>query len=114
MHLYIPSPVHTHTPTHTAGLTPPNVTLHCIYGGQVNTPLTFIYGPGQFPDTDPRVVYGDGDGTVNINSLKSCEQWKTKQTYPVYSRQVLHVEHVSMAKNQEVINMVDEVVYGTQ
>ena len=80
----------------------------------MRTPLTFIYGPGQFPDTDPTVVYGDGDGTVNINSLKSCEQWKTKQTYPVYSRQVLHVEHVSMAKNQEVINMVDEVVYGTQ
>lgn len=31
-----------------------------------------IYQEGKFPDK-PQVLYGDGDGTVNLRSAKVCE-----------------------------------------
>ena len=97
-----------------AGALPaPNVTLHCIYGGKVKTPSMFIYQKGQFPDTDPSMVTGDGDGTVNINSLMSCQKWQGNQHYPVTLQQFTGIEHVPMIKNPGVISYVDKIVYGT-
>ena len=105
---------HMHTHTHTLGpLLPPNVTMHCIYGGKVETPQMFIYKAGQFPNTDPTTVNGDGDGTVNINSLMSCAKWKDDQVYPVTLQQFTGIEHVSMIKDPGVISYVDKIVYGT-
>ena len=103
----------THAHTHTGPLPAPNVTLYCLYGTTVDTPRQFHYGPGQFPDTDPVTVNGDGDGTVNINSLRSCERWKEEQDYDVISKGFPGVEHVHTIKNPDVIKMVDSIVYNT-
>ncbi|KAG5839777.1 hypothetical protein ANANG_G00208560 [Anguilla anguilla] len=42
-------------------LEPPGVPVHCLYGTGVDTPEAFHYGAG-FPDVEPAVDYGDGDG----------------------------------------------------
>lgn len=48
-------------------LTPPNVELHCLYGVKMKTPEVLVYAKEKdFPDTQPSVIYGDGDGTVNL------------------------------------------------
>ena len=54
----------------------PGVEIHCLHGINVSTPAAFTYGPNQFPDTQPKVTYGNGDGTVNAESLYACLEWK--------------------------------------
>ncbi len=97
----------------TGAMPPPNVTLHCLYGTGVNTPMRFEYGEGQFPDTQPTTITGDGDGTVNINSLMSCKKWIGAQSYNVTLKGFPNVEHVQTIREPDIITYVDGVVYGT-
>ena len=98
----------------TGHLPAPNVTMFCFYGRSSNsTPVQFIYGPGEFPDKDPStIVYGDGDETVNIDSLMACSRWQGKQAYDVTLRGFPDIEHLSMVKNKDVIKAVDAIVYS--
>uniref|UniRef100_A0A7E4V9W5 Group XV phospholipase A2 n=1 Tax=Panagrellus redivivus TaxID=6233 RepID=A0A7E4V9W5_PANRE len=57
----------------------PGIPVHCIYGTDVQTPETFTWAKGYFPDYQPTTVYGDGDGTVNIKSLRVCNEWAEKE-----------------------------------
>ncbi|XP_057974028.1 lecithin-cholesterol acyltransferase-like 1 [Malania oleifera] len=50
----------------------PGVPVTCVIGSGVKTPETLFYGTGGFDDR-PEVVYGDGDGTVNLVSLLGLE-----------------------------------------
>ena len=95
----------------TGALPPPNVTLHCLDGTKMDTPLQFHYGPGEFPDTQPKTINGDGDGTVNINSLMACGRWKDQQHYNVTLKGFPGVEHVHTIKTKEIIEYVDSIVY---
>lgn len=97
----------------TGSVPAPNVTTYCFYGCNVPTPLQFIYGPGEFPNIEPKIINGSGDGTVNINSLLVCERWKQQQTYPVTLQGFDGVEHVHTIKTQSVIDAVDKVVYNS-
>ncbi len=98
----------------TGALPPPNITLHCLYGEKLNTPVQFHYGPGEFPDTQPHIVNGDGDGTVNIDSLEACSRWQGKQSYRVTLKGYPGVEHVHTIKNPDIIAHVDSIVYYTK
>lgn len=96
----------------TGALPPPNVTIHCLYGMDVQTPLQFHYGPGEFPDTQPKTINGNGDGTVNIDSLMACSRWKDQQKFNVTLKGYKGVEHVSTIKTDSIIQYVDSVVYS--
>eukprot|EP00731_Ephydatia_muelleri_P026959 Em0018g1059a len=96
----------------TAPLPPPGVPTYCYYGADVKTPLQFIYRTKGFPNEQPTILYGLGDGTVNDNSLTSCEKWKDQQTQPVTLKAFSGVEHVSMLKSQPVIQAVQDIVYS--
>ncbi|CAA7016010.1 unnamed protein product, partial [Microthlaspi erraticum] len=50
----------------------PGVPVTCIYGKGFDTPEVLVYGEGGF-DEQPEIKYGDGDGTVNLASLKALE-----------------------------------------
>ena len=97
----------------TSSLPAPNVTTYCFYGANVSTPLQFIYGPGEFPDTEPKIVNGSGDGTVNIESLLACERWQQQQPYPVFLQGFSGIEHVHTIKTPSVIETVEKVVYNS-
>lgn len=98
----------------TGALPPPNVTMHCLYGMDVDTPLNFTYGPGEFPDTQPKTFTGNGDGSVNIDSLKACSRWKDQQPYSVSLKGFSGVEHVHTVKTDSIIQYVDSIVYSKQ
>ncbi|KAF5399114.1 Phosphatidylcholine-sterol acyltransferase (Lecithin-cholesterol acyltransferase)/ Phospholipase A [Paragonimus heterotremus] len=53
---------------------PTDVELYCVYGTQVATMEQVIY-TSSFPDELPKLVMGDGDGTVNLRSLEVCRRW---------------------------------------
>lgn len=97
----------------TGAMPAPNVTLHCLYGSTLDTPVQFHYAEGEFPDTQPKTINGDGDGTVNIQSLMSCARWKGMQEYSVTLQGFPGVEHVHTIKNDDVIKYVDNVVYNS-
>ena len=51
--------------------------MHCVYSiGRNNTEVMLEYA--SLNDPKPRATLGDGDGIVNAESLRVCEQWKTQ------------------------------------
>ena len=94
----------------TSSLIPPNVTTFCYYGCDVPTPIQFRYTEGEFPDTEPIIVNGNGDGTVNLRSLTACEKWATQMPYGFSSKNYSGVEHVSTVKTPALIADLDNVV----
>jgi lysophospholipase III len=88
-------------------LEPPNVELHCLYGVNMKTPATFVFNKEKdFPDVQPSVVYGDGDGTVNLRSLQGWKRWVGKQPYPISYKEFSGVEHVATLRYQPVIDYI--------
>ncbi|PIO59711.1 hypothetical protein TELCIR_18815, partial [Teladorsagia circumcincta] len=49
--------------------------IHCLYGIGIDTAEQFNWAKGYFPDYQPYVMYGDGDGTVNRKSAEVCLGW---------------------------------------
>ena len=99
----------------TNALPAPNVTLHCFYGEDLNTPREFHYTTSTFPDLKPVIKYSNGDGTVNIDSLMACERWQQQQDqkkYPVQLRGFSKVEHVHTIKNPDVIQAIEDILYS--
>ncbi|TVU22416.1 hypothetical protein EJB05_32110, partial [Eragrostis curvula] len=47
---------------------PPMVPVTCVAGVGSDTPEQLVYWDGDF-DAEPEVVYGDGDGTINLVSM---------------------------------------------
>lgn len=71
------------------------VAIHCLYSGGIATPQRLVYDfAATFPDSQPIVEMGDGDGTVNLRSLEACGRWRhVQRAHPVnltYYDDVLH------------------------
>ncbi|XP_053305552.1 phospholipase A2 group XV isoform X1 [Spea bombifrons] len=93
-----------------SSLTPPGVEVHCLYGTGVDTPDSFLYD--SFPDKDPNIIYGPGDGTVNIESALQCMRWKNRQKQKVYVVELPGNEHLAMLSNLTTIAYVKQVLLG--
>lgn len=88
-------------------LNPPDVEMHALYGVQMKTPAGFIWNKQKnFPDTQPSVVYGDGDGTVNLRSLHGYRHWIGKQKQPIYFKEFKGIDHLAILKSKDVIQYV--------
>uniref|UniRef100_A0A915CQL5 Group XV phospholipase A2 n=1 Tax=Ditylenchus dipsaci TaxID=166011 RepID=A0A915CQL5_9BILA len=93
---------------------PPGVKVHCLYGIDVKTAEQFVWAKGYFPEYQPTtIVYGDGDGTVNIRSLETCKQWnesnnagKSSQIYPLSK-----ADHMGILRDQRTIDTLRSVLY---
>lgn len=59
-----------------------------------------------FPDVQPSVLYGDGDGTVNMRSLKGYERWIGKQKEAIYHKEFPGEDHLSTLKSNAVIQYI--------
>jgi len=117
------------------GLPPPQVEVFCIHGSEVNTTERVIYPPGSFPPalsprrrqqtsnksknskwwpfpTEPSLVKGDGDGTVNIRSLKGCLRWEGAQKQAVHHKVFKGINHVDMLRRVEPTSYVVDVIDG--
>ena len=89
----------------------PNVEVHCLHGIGVPTSDSFIYRDDQWPDSQPTVVSGDGDGTVNQRSLLGCLRWSQQQDKPVMHRSY-KTDHSSILQNREVLDYIKHVLYN--
>ena len=84
-------------------LTPPGVEVHCVHGYGIPTPGTLVYTGNMWPDSQPNVRTDDGDGTVNIRSLKGCLHWQGKQPQKIYHVPVKGAEHMEILDNKDVL-----------
>uniref|UniRef100_A0A8C2W6X1 Phospholipase A2, group XV n=1 Tax=Cyclopterus lumpus TaxID=8103 RepID=A0A8C2W6X1_CYCLU len=94
-----------------ADLTPPGVAVHCMYGSGVATEEAFHYSD-KFPDEEPLLVHGDGDGTVNLRSAIQCRRWVGKQKQPVTLMELPGNEHVNMLLNYTTVAYIKSVLFS--
>ncbi|XP_028595404.2 lysosomal phospholipase A and acyltransferase [Podarcis muralis] len=90
---------------------PPGVRIHCLYGTGVETPESFFYDT--FPDKDPKIFYGDGDGTVNLRSALQCQKWVGQQKQNVTLYELPGSEHIEMLYDANTISYVKKVLFGS-
>ncbi|XP_068595196.1 lysosomal phospholipase A and acyltransferase [Brachionichthys hirsutus] len=92
-------------------LTPPGVAVHCLYGSGIDTSEAFSYSD-KFPDVEPAVAYGDGDGTVNLQSAMQCKRWLGKQKQPVTLQELPGNEHVNILLNATTVAYIKNVLFS--
>ncbi|KAG1693156.1 Group XV phospholipase A2 [Nymphon striatum] len=94
--------------------TVPGVETHCLYGTGTKTTTRIEYGKG-FPDTLPSaIIFGDGDGTVNRQSLELCKQWPLYQNEKFFHRTYPGVSHIELIKDQQIFDYILDVVREKQ
>lgn len=91
---------------------PPNVPVMCLHGSGINTPITYTYQKGTFPDGPPLPIFSDGDGTVSRNSLEGCSRWKDKQNQTVVIKDFNHGRHNGILRSKELISFVTDFLYN--
>lgn len=94
----------------TAQLAAPQVEVHCLHGNKVTTMERLDYDAGVFPDGKPKVVYGDGDGTVNLVSLQACIAWRDQQHQPLHYQNFSQVDHMNVLSDSKVIDYIGEAL----
>lgn len=63
----------------------------------------------------PTLVTGDGDGTVNARSLKSCEKWtgtKAQNNKEIHSIELSGADHMGVLSDKRVVQYVLNVLTG--
>lgn len=88
----------------------PGVEVHCLHGNRVTTIEQLDYETGEFPDAKPKIVYGDGDGTVNLVSLQACSGWAKLQKQPLYYKNFNSIDHMTILTDDHVLEYVGEAL----
>lgn len=91
----------------------PGVDVTCLVGTNVETPYRLVYGTGGF-DAGPKVDYGDGDGTVNLNSLLRLEsEWSGSKNQVLDVVKLPGVSHADILKDKgalaEIVRIITEI-----
>lgn len=63
----------------------------------------------------PTFVTGDGDGTVNARSLRSCEKWagtKAQNNKPIHSIEIPRADHMGILSDKRVVEYVVKILIG--
>ncbi len=78
----------------------PNVETHIFYGKGIDTPKSFDFlKDSDFPDY-PQINYGDGDGSVNLESL----EWLNNNSFESYA--YTGVDHSAILSNSDVLKKI--------
>jgi len=88
------------------------VDVFCVHGVNQSTPLQFRYADGYFPDGWPTTVTGNGDGTVNIESLELCKQFKRLKGYKTVDGAL--ATHLEILQREDVIAYVADLLTFTR
>ncbi|XP_021754696.1 lecithin-cholesterol acyltransferase-like 1 [Chenopodium quinoa] len=91
-------------------LTAPKVPITCIIGSGVDTPETLFYDDKGF-DKQPSIIWGDGDGTVNLLSLLAVQsEWMNEKNQPLKIININGVSHTSVLSDHRSLDQILEVV----
>jgi lysophospholipase-3 len=102
--------MHEDTVDLTKKLTPPGVEVHCLHGINVSTPAGFHYTDKSWPDNQPDVINGNGDGTVNQRSLYACLRWEKQQKQKVFHQEYTGIDHMMILNDQFVLDYITSYI----
>lgn len=93
----------------------PGVNVTCIYSTGKKTPGKIIYqSPNHFPSS-PHILYEDGDGTVNRQSLEACLKWSNDNSFTFNIRNFHSLPHAQILKAPEIIDaLVSLIAEGSE
>jgi hypothetical protein len=83
--------------------------MHCIYSvGQNNTDYKYEYSStsGESPK---RIEMGEGDGTVNAESLRICKEWKEMGHY-VEVKEFVDMKHTEILMKMEFFEYIGNLL----
>lgn len=63
----------------------------------------------------PTLVTGDGDSTVNLRSLRSCENWglpEAKNGKPVHTLELEGADHLGILSDTRVLDYIAKLLVG--
>lgn len=91
-------------------LVAPGVPVTCIVGYGVPTPETLYYDEEGF-DKQPEILYGDGDGTVNMVSLLALEdEWRDEENQELKVIKLNGISHTDILNDDKALaQIVNEV-----
>lgn len=76
----------------------------------LNLCYRLYYKPGLAIDAYPKLIVGDGDGTVNIRSLEACTRWQKSQKQKIYSQGFSNVDHTQILRDPGIIAYIKAVL----
>lgn len=68
------------------------------------------YKPGTTIASYPQLIYGDGDGTVNMRSLDACIHWQISQKQKIYYQSFPGVDHTNILKNPDILAYIKTIL----
>lgn len=84
--------------------------ITCLFGTGVETPETLFYGSNGF-DQQPEMVYGDGDGTVNMLSLVAIEsEWAEEKNQTLKLIKIPGISHTDILKDEAALDEIIEEI----
>ncbi|KAH0988371.1 hypothetical protein GBA52_015548 [Prunus armeniaca] len=93
-------------------LVAPGVPITCVFGSGVKTAETLFYGNKGF-DEQPEIVYGDGDGTVNMVSLMAHESlWSDVKNQTLKTIRIPGVSHTAILKDEGALDQIVREISG--
>lgn len=96
----------------TERLKEPGVPVTCMVGTGIQTPEVLFYGTEGF-DVQPEMVYGDGDGTVNMISLLALEsEWADSARRVLKVIKLPGVSHASILKDSAALKDIIGEIRG--
>ncbi|TKV91560.1 hypothetical protein SEVIR_9G104800v4 [Setaria viridis] len=89
----------------------PGVPVTCLVGTGVDTVESLVYGDGGFDEPPEEVVYGDGDGTVNLASLVGpIKAWSDSPAQVVEVVELPKVSHSGILNDRSALEQIIRIV----
>lgn len=92
-------------------LSAPNVEMWCLHGRGIPTPTKIVFD-GPIESGKYHEIQDDGDGTVNLASLRACEAFAGKQEKPVFTREFDAVDHIDILRGPEPAEFISSQILG--
>jgi len=96
----------------TSELVFPNVSIQCLYSTGIETPEAYLYSGNKRSgfDNEPLIKNGDGDGSVNLISLKGCKRWLDDHSDQVQVFEFGAYTHTNILNANEVFQTLMRII----
>uniref|UniRef100_A0A1I8P7E8 Group XV phospholipase A2 n=1 Tax=Stomoxys calcitrans TaxID=35570 RepID=A0A1I8P7E8_STOCA len=95
---------------YTLNFSPPGVELHCLYGEGLDTVERLEYKKDDIAGETPKLIMGNGDGTVNRRSLRACHHWYGYQSANISTLALSKVDHMAILESPTVLEYIKKVM----
>lgn len=90
----------------------PDLHVDCIHTLNAPTPQTLVFKKqSDFPNGDYQVIKGQGDGTVNIESLMVCADWANKLPDKVVHKIIKNTNHNGILSHKITLMHITDDTY---